>query len=347
MNSNSWTEIDTCYLCGEKGVRTLGGLRDIYFNVNGEWSLCRCSNNGCGLVWTTPRPDSEKIGSLYEDFLTHHHEAFNFIGDSIKVKVKKRLLEKRCGYTFNQSYPVLVKILAAIASKSDYLSAGVLGSVMNLQGHETGSLLDVGCGNGNFIYEMKSLGWDVYGVEPDHQSAEIAANKYKLKVFCGSLESAIFEEQRFDVITLNHVVEHLEDPVSVLRHCLDLLKDDGKVVLTAPNIDSHGFEKYKKSWYALDIPRHFFQFSLQTLSECAMKAGFKRVEGKTLFRSSKFIDIASRQIELNSRMPGARPVSINKYESFKGYLFSLKEYICVKYLNKKNAGEEIFLELYK
>ena len=347
MNSNSWIEIDKCYLCGEKGIKTLGELRDVFFNVHGEWSICRCSNDGCGLVWTTPRPDSDKISSLYEDFLTHHHENFNFIGDSLKVKVKRRVLEKRCHYTFNQSYPVLVNIIASIASKSDYLSAGIVGSVMNLQAHETGSLLDVGCGNGNFIYEMKGLGWDVSGVEPDRQSAEIAATKYNLNVFCGSLESAAFDEKRFDVITLNHVVEHLEDPVSVLRLCRDLLKDDGKVVLTAPNIESLGFKKYKNSWYALDIPRHFFQFSLQTLIECAKKAGFERADGSTLFRSSKFISIASRQIELNSTMPGARPEYVTKYEGFKGLLYSLKEYFCIKYMNKKNAGEEIFLELYK
>lgn len=347
MNSSYWIEINTCYLCGAKGVKFLDKLKDVYFNVHGEWSLNKCINKDCGLVWTTPRPVSEKIGSLYDDFLTHHHESFHFKGDSLKTQVKKRVLEKRCSYTLNQSYPLLVNVLATIAARSDYLSDGVKGVVLNLRADEVGDLLDVGCGNGNFLHEMKGLGWRVCGVEPDNQSAEIAANKYNLDVFCGSLEDAVFGGRKFDVITLNHVIEHLEDPVSVLNRCRELLKDGGKVVLTAPNIESLGFDTFKRSWYALDVPRHFFQFSMRTLRGCAKKAGFERVAAKTLFRSAKFICISSSQIQLNSKMPGARPVSISKYESFMGFLFSLKEYLLMKYMNRNNIGEEIFIELYK
>lgn len=91
-----------------------------------------------------------------------------------------------------------------------------------------GVLLDVGCGDGSFLIDARNCGWNVVGVDPD---PNVAANAtiLGLKVHVGGVELFGDEKELFDVITLSHVVEHLHDPVNILKTCYALFKTGGQL----------------------------------------------------------------------------------------------------------------------
>ena len=105
-----------------------------------------------------------------------------------------------------------------------------------LKADDRGRLLDVGSGNGLFLHQMKRLGGAVAGVELDGRAASVARAKFGLEVFEGPLEEATFPDEYFDAITMNHVIEHVLDPVGLLKECRRVLRPGGKLVVTTLNI---------------------------------------------------------------------------------------------------------------
>lgn len=83
-------------------------------------------------------------------------------------------------------------------------------------------------------------------------------------------------ESRFDVITLNHVIEHVSDPIELLRSCYRLLKLGGQLWLQTPNIDSLGSRRYGRHWRGLEPPRHLVLFDPVSLRSALHQAGFQR-----------------------------------------------------------------------
>lgn len=139
-------------------------------------------------------------------------------------------------------------------------------------------LLDVGCGKGDFMTRMHRRGWLVEGLEVDARAVEYARLTNGLTVHLGSLETIRFPDNSFDVITSNHVIEHVHDPISLIRECLRVLKPAGRLVLATPNIESFGHRIFGRNWSHLDAPRHLQLYSMNTLRECAVRAGFPSVE---------------------------------------------------------------------
>lgn len=108
-----------------------------------------------------------------------------------------------------------------------------------LEANEKGRPLDVGCGNGAYIDQMRQLGWDVVGIEPDGEAASTAM-KSGLNVFRGSLEDAKFPAEHFDIVTMNHVIEHVANPAILLKECRRVLKPVGRLVVATTKYQEHG-----------------------------------------------------------------------------------------------------------
>ena len=121
------------------------------------------------------------------------------------------------------------------------------GKALKLFGHRAGlfaglkrgRLLDVGCERGYFLHVMRERGWDVEGVEPFEPFAEYARREFGLSVLPSRLED-LRTQVRYDMITMWHVLEHLEDPVAALRKCSQLLAPGGVLFFEIPNVDSLG-----------------------------------------------------------------------------------------------------------
>lgn len=142
-------------------------------------------------------------------------------------------------------------------------------------------LLDVGCAAGNFIRVARDRGWDVFGVEPSEACAELARAKYGLNVRSGILRAEDWGDERFDVVSMSFVLEHIPNAGSVIREAIRLLSPRGVLYLTVPNCGSPEVRlrlrlgKFAGSREA--EAGHVFFFSRRTLSELVEREG-----GRTL-----------------------------------------------------------------
>lgn len=139
---------------------------------------------------------------------------------------------------------------------------------------DRGAILDVGCGSGEFLRFMSAAGWAVSGVEPSPSGAGAAPEG----VHAGTLDSAGFPAASFDAATMWQVLEHVPDPAAAISAARALLKDDGVLLVSVPNISSLQSAFGRELWFHLDLPRHIWQFSPRTLSRLLEKSGFKLKE---------------------------------------------------------------------
>lgn len=140
---------------------------------------------------------------------------------------------------------------------------------------KSGKVLEIGCGDGLMLRAFKQLGWTVLGVERSVQAAEIALTN-NLQVLT-DLHQIKHNTNKFDLIILYHSLEHLHDPVSVLRTCRSHLAMHGKIIITVPNFASYQAVLTGPHWLHLDPPRHLIHFTLPSLDYTLRQAGFQRV----------------------------------------------------------------------
>lgn len=303
--------VETCLVCGTKGELLYPEMKDKLFGVAGIWSHLRCPVDGH--IWLSPRPTVEDITKSYTTYYTHDQE-----GDrqsllaSLKSMVEGALLNAEFGY---ESIPsgkgsgLLGRIVSLLPMAKE-----IAGSrVMWLNAYPNGRLLDVGCGNGNFLAVMKKLGWNVSGVEPDINAAMIAsAHSLAPPIFIGTLEEASFIDNSFDAITAHHVIEHTHDPISFLREAYRILKPGGRLVITTPNIESLGHRVFKRDWRGLEVPRHLQLFSPTTLRVCSDKIGYEIDTLRTTARSTWEIWYTSRLIKRDGLILGGFPSNLEQ-----------------------------------
>lgn len=158
--------------------------------------------------------------------------------------------------------------------------------VMGLRAGRRGRLLDIGCGNGAFLARMRELGWEVAGIERDGRAAEAASGKWNIPVQVARIDNATVESGSFDVITMNHVLEHLSDPLRNTERMRTWLKSGGEVILTAPNVSALCHRIWRGAWQHLDPPRHLFLFSKKALCAVLQRAGFSAIRVETSSRSA-------------------------------------------------------------
>lgn len=147
------------------------------------------------------------------------------------------------------------------------------GLITRESGKNSGKLLDIGTGTGYFSSAMKSRGWEVEAIEKNAQARQFASRQFGINA---QDESALpdFPGQSFDVITLWHVMEHLEKLNETWEQIHRLLKDDGIVVIAVPNCGSRDAYIYKEKWAAYDVPRHLWHFTPDTMKKLGEKHHF-------------------------------------------------------------------------
>lgn len=131
------------------------------------------------------------------------------------------------------------------------------------------SILDIGCGRGEFLKECERNGFVTEGVEKNLPPE--FKNKNILKI---DIEKNRLPEKKYDAITFYHSLEHMRDPAKVLRKIRDSLKDKGIVIVQVPNIDSLQFKIFKGRWFHLFLPFHRYHFSTETITGLLKECGF-------------------------------------------------------------------------
>lgn len=146
-----------------------------------------------------------------------------------------------------------------------------------------GRMLDVGSAFGDSLYEAKLLGWkDLYGVELSDFAAAKAREK-GLKIKAGTLKSAKFPSDYFDVVTLQDVIEHVKDPNSEIQEIKRVLKPGGLVFIVTPDVEGVWAKLLGKNWYHYKPGEHIMYFSQETLKKLLKNAGFKDIETRKTY----------------------------------------------------------------
>jgi SAM-dependent methyltransferase len=330
-------EAHYCFLCKSAGIFLFEGMQDRLYNVPGLWSILRCAQ--CGLAWLHPRPLSEDIGKLYVKYYTHLGDDDVTPNPSTRISIREKLIAHSLGYKDDSYYGanrIIVKTLSSIPIVNDL----VRGKAMWLRESWRGRLLDIGCGDGGFLSKMKHLGWDVVGVEPDPSAARVARERYGLTVLNCRSEDVEFDENSFDVITLNHVIEHLVDPLKVLRRCRRFLRRGGRFVLTTPNVESLGQYIFKRNWFPWDPPRHIFLFSPASLKRFAEEVDVYIDELRTVDRGARDSWYFSSFIHKEGHVPENLSGHLTPAMRAEAYTFWLVEYMINSF---RPCGEEILM----
>ncbi len=331
-------EVRSCLLCNSEGTMLYANLRDSIFNAPGTWEFLHCSD--CRLAWLNPRPILADIKKLYDTYPTHNivRPVPKFAG--LRKAIRNAAQASLLGYNSsgnNRLQRGLMKILSFVGPVRENVELGV----MTLNGQKRGKLLDVGCGNGQLLAKMRGLGWDVVGVEPDGQAVNVGRKEFRLEIYEGTLHEAGFPDDRFDAITMSHVIEHASDPIDLLKECRRVLKRQGRLVVVTPNLDSLAHMVFQESCRNLELPRHFFLFSHRSLKACSERAGLSIVGLRTTTRTSALIWRASKSIQKYGKLPGGCSENMSWAEHLRGLMFHLREQIAA--LRRKTVGEELVL----
>lgn len=133
-------------------------------------------------------------------------------------------------------------------------------------------MLDVGCGDGRHLARDVAAGWVATGVDFSPIAVE-RARRRGLDVRLGTIFRDDLERESFDLIRLSHVIEHVPDPIALLRRGRDLLVPGGRLHVATPNFASRSAALFGTYWVELDAPRHLVLFTPASLRTAAQRAG--------------------------------------------------------------------------
>ena len=151
------------------------------------------------------------------------------------------------------------------------------------------SLLDVGAGTGDLLVSAREAGFIAEGVEPNFHARELALKKGI------HLKAELDHQNKFRIITLWHVLEHLKEPKEQIKQIKDLLEDEGTLFIAVPNFNSYDANYYKEYWAGYDVPRHVWHFSKSAIKKLFEDQQMKLVKTKPMPFDAFYISLLSEK----------------------------------------------------
>lgn len=323
-------------LCGSPPIIAYRSLHERLFGSPGEWSLIRCTNPNCGLLWIDPRPSKEQIAQAYQTYYTHGIRGNSSFARFLYSKIRQGYLASRFGYKRRETAMVW-RLAGIISGLIPHRRAAFDASVMWLPATLGGRLLEIGCGAGENLAHLKELGWQVMGIEPDPTAAAVARSR-GLIVTEVNLHDSLFVAESFDAIIMSHVIEHLDNPLEVTKICHTLLRPGGLLAMLTPNTDALGHRWYREHWLHLDPPRHLNLFNAAAMYRVAIGAGFADHQIFTVLRDANWTLAGSRALrDVGHYRIGNLPLSARLF----GMLMLYVEWLWM--FRNQGCGEEIVL----
>lgn len=219
-----------CPWCESENTQTHLWLKD-EFLTNEDFQIQECLK--CGLLFTLPRLKPDETKKYYQSPEYYSHQ------------------ENKTGFV-----PKLYEKVKTVNLKHKYTLA--------TSGKRAGTALDIGCGTGDFLQIMENNNWKCIGIEPTENARAIAENRIAAEILWPQEQEKLSDES-FDVITMWHVLEHVEDLRWQVKQLVRLTKPGGRIILALPNYKSYDAEFYKEKWAAYDVPRHLNHFNQNTI----------------------------------------------------------------------------------
>jgi len=228
----------------------------------------------CGNNFIFPALEGADLSEAYAGYYTQSSKMINrafYMGDQRFSKFKfyyDGYFEKR----------KLYKFLARVVGRLPLLGFMLRRAVRFVPMPETPGkkLVDIGCGNGQFLLRARDIGYDVSGIDLDEKTVEVAKS-LGLEVKLGEVD-VLYSSGPYDVVTLSHVIEHVHDPRAVLEKIYDLLPVGGYFYIATPNFNSAGRKTFGKFWRGLEFPRHLHIFKTDELKVLLSEVGYSKVE---------------------------------------------------------------------
>ena len=219
-----------------KGLKPFMSCKD---HSNTKESFELLLNDDFDMMVTLPVPSDLENYYKSENYISHTDSNKSFI-DKVYQSVRKRTLQKKL-------------------------------SLINSFNTTEKKVLDIGAGTGDFLSTCKKDGWNTFGVEPNKEARAISKNK-NVKTFN---DISLVKENNFDVITLWHVLEHVENLLEYIEVLKNKLKPNGTLIIAVPNYKSFDAKHYKEFWAAFDVPRHLWHFSQNSIKKLFSRVSMK------------------------------------------------------------------------
>ncbi|MHA7831621.1 MAG: class I SAM-dependent methyltransferase [Flagellimonas sp.] len=157
------------------------------------------------------------------------------------------------------------------------------------------NLLDLGAGTGDFLITAKKSGFKVIGVEPNNKARTRAGEKGMHLL--SSMEDV--SGKKFQAITLWHVLEHLPNLEEQVKALVNLLEEDGVLIIAVPNFKSFDAKYYKSHWAAFDVPRHLWHFSKTSIKKLFAPHKLEVVKIKPMWFDAFYVSLLSEKYKGN------------------------------------------------
>lgn len=264
---------EKCPSCGNTTFKKLFTTSD-YSNTREEFTVTECMT--CGLQQTLPHPAPEMMHRYYkaETYISHKEKSANII-DFIYRKARKFTLRWK------------------------------LSVIQSITNHKT--LLDFGCGAGDFLNHCLSKGYKANGYEPTQVAANISKSKTRIQIYT-ELDQI---KEKYSIITLWHVLEHIQFLNETIEHIKSILDKDGTIFIAVPNHKSFDAKTYGKHWAAYDVPRHLWHFDRDTMKQLMTKHNLKIRRIIPMKLDPYYISLVSEQYkspQLNAISRAARAI---------------------------------------
>ena len=277
---------DKCPLCKSNAIKKRFTCIDKFATGEG-FDIYECGS--CGLAFTQNIPDEKEIGRYYESpsYISH--------SDTTKGLVNM---------VYHLVRMVMLRNKARLVERLTIL--------------KNGKILDYGAGTGYFARTMANRGWNVIAIEKSDKARELALKEFGFKMQNTDALTDI-KDKELDVVTMWHVMEHIQDPDKMWNELHRILDDTGIAIIAVPNSISYDAQRYKEHWAAYDVPRHLWHFTPSSIMRWGEKHGFLLEKQLTMPFDGFYISMLSEQ-NRGSRLHTIRGF----WNGFKGWIAQSK-----------------------
>jgi len=314
-----------CKICNNSENNEAYQIKEMMFGFRDEFTYFECSKCGCLQIDEYPR----NIGKYYPPYYCSFRKGI------FQNSLKQNLIRKRDAYAlFKKGF-----FRKLLSKKYPY---PLFDQLSMTKINFNSKILDVGCGAGNLLYSLKDLGFkDLVGVDPfiDEKNFEMGIRILKKVIY------DLPDDQKFDLIILNHSFEHILDQLETLVKVSAILSEQGICFMRMPVKTEYIWNRYGTNWVQIDAPRHFFLHTLKSFELLVKKSDL--VIEDVIFDSTEFQFWGSEQYKMDISLEADNSYSVTPKKS----MFTTKQIRefkrMAKELNKIKQGDQAAFYLKK